>query len=37
MCGRIEEKLRTLNLYKYKESMRPLIEKDMEELRKTFV
>lgn len=37
MCGRIEEKLRTLNLDKYKESMRPLIENDMEELRKTFV
>ena len=37
LCGRIEEKLRTLNLDKYKESMRPLIENDMEELRKTFV
>ena len=37
LCGRIEEKLRTLDLEKYKDSMRPLIEKDMEELRKTFV
>lgn len=37
LCGRIEEKLRTLNLEKYKDSMRPLIEKDIEELRKAFV
>ena len=37
LCGKIEEKLRTLNLKKYKDSMRPLIEKDIEELRKTFV
>lgn len=37
LCGKIEEKLRTLNLEKYKDSMRPLIEKDIEELRKTFV
>lgn len=37
LCGRIEEKLRTLNLEKYKDSMRPLIEKDIEELRKVFV
>lgn len=37
LCGRIEEKLKTLNLAKYKHSMRPLIEKDIEELRKTFV
>lgn len=36
LCGRIEEKLRTLNLGKYKDSMRPLIEKDIEELRKAF-
>lgn len=26
-----------LNLEKYKDSMRPLIEKDIEELRKAFV
>ncbi len=37
LCGRIEEKLRTLNLGKYKDSMRPLIEKDIEDLRKAFV
>lgn len=33
LCGKTEEKLKTLDLSKYKDSMAPLIEKDIEELR----
>lgn len=33
LCGRIAEKLDELDLSKYKDSMRPLMERDVEELR----
>lgn len=34
LVGEIEEKLSTMDLSKYKDSMSPLIQKEMEELRK---
>lgn len=33
LCGKIAEKLNKLDLSRYQDSMRPLIERDMEELR----
>lgn len=34
LIGKIEEKLKAMDLSKYKDSMRPLIEKDVEALQK---